>query len=943
MKRIIAIILCVVILISAAPLCAYGVGEDMTAVRLGCQYLLGFDINETVLDGYYIDGEFYVAPGVIAALTGQNVSLSNKDVSATFSKPERKSYVYKIYLEEGKLLRLFQHEKEWPVSVKKLPNGNYLLNFEQTLKAMGARLSFSEEGASYPVSVVCPYSTFDAWADFVTAKKDSLLFDWSEIEKDQGTIDVGALGVRSGLNSLYLDYSDHLLSDAFVAWWAGSASLSATEQQFMDTLSEILLCLSEDRISLEDDMVFSTLKLQIDVTDLTTQFLQLIDVDKETTDGSAFVGKVNSVLGKAITVIEALDTYLQYKNVHESERHMLDALFVSFPLYSQSKDASFRHIYYAADHLNQSIQNGLGVVTMDTVVKLLMDTAGDAISDVSPIFGLIKATTALTKIIAPSLVEANKKINIGCNAWALLMLSSYNYNHWMDRLYSSDFSDEEALSQIKWVMLFQILASITARRSFIDTDTLSASTVQEMQRKNTSLIQLYLQIVESTPVSAPDDNSSTIQWNGYAGEAIDLTALVTDAYSEESSERKLHVPKINLDSNAVDSINAELWETLYDGMIQNPDEDLGTITYSWYVNGSILSLVVECRPNDPWWSYYVYNVDITTGEKVSRDALLKSRGLSLEKYYDQADLALGSVFWKLWNPTAEDLQNSWFNESLQNTVSTKNIDRGSPYLNDKGELCIVAAIYEPAGAAYSWYDVNLTNFTVSQEYADYVGATVPNGEADPKNTPDVSALKYTMRTETVNFYLSNGMLYYKNTVQYPYFEGTSKVETALNRRYAEMLANYKRNDTDWDEEYREYGAEESALPYYDDLYAEVVYQDRDAVSIKETALIWSGGAHPYHYIDCVTYEYSTGRLLSYSDILKGTPEQIDRVLAKYFKQELWTPSDYEIESLKMYTGYALCKKGLCFYYNVGDSVEEAEIVIPYTSNDSYVIDVKSLL
>lgn len=215
-----------------------------------------------------------------------------------------------------------------------------------------------------------------------------------------------------------------------------------------------------------------------------------------------------------------------------------------------------------------------------------------------------------------------------------------------------------------------------------------------------------------------------------------------------------------------------------------------------------------------------------------------------------------------------------------------------------------------------------------------------------ENKPD-AGIDYEMRTETIEFRLSDGTLYYSNTIKYPYFKGNSSLEADLNQRYADMISGSKANDTDYDALYQEQidqGYHFFALPFYDNMSSEVVYNERGILSIKETYLIWSGGAHPYHYETGLNYELGTGNELTYLDILDGTPAQIDELLKSYFLKCVGNrPTDSQIESLKEYTAYTLRKDGLCFYYNRGDAVDRLEIVIPYSSDHTYIISVSSLL
>ena len=125
--------------------------------------------------------------------------------------------------------------------------------------------------------------------------------------------------------------------------------------------------------------------------------------------------------------------------------------------------------------------------------------------------------------------------------------------------------------------------------------------------------------------------------------------------------------------------------------------------------------------DEAWPYYYVYNVDTTTGSELSRDDFLNIYGCSLEEYYELAEQVLGSKFWEDWDRDDEIFQNDievlWFNALLQKTISKENIDQSFPYINSKGELCLIAKVYSSSGADYYWYDLNMVNFTLVPDYA----------------------------------------------------------------------------------------------------------------------------------------------------------------------------------------------------------------------------------
>ena len=221
---------------------------------------------------------------------------------------------------------------------------------------------------------------------------------------------------------------------------------------------------------------------------------------------------------------------------------------------------------------------------------------------------------------------------------------------------------------------------------------------------------------------------------------IDYNNLVTEAYTETYTDKfgnhVWRIPKIMLSGGDVESINNEIWENLFTGAVSQNHEEIqqgGTfvaydvIDYSWAVNRNILSLVITKNASAAYGSgYHVYNVDVTTGSELSRDTLLNTYGYSLNEYYKLAEQVLGSQFWSGWDRANENFQNnsfiSWFNDALQKTISQENIDQSFPYINNKGELCIIAKVYSLAGAGCYWDNLNMVKFTLVPDYATPVEA-----------------------------------------------------------------------------------------------------------------------------------------------------------------------------------------------------------------------------
>ncbi len=234
--------------------------------------------------------------------------------------------------------------------------------------------------------------------------------------------------------------------------------------------------------------------------------------------------------------------------------------------------------------------------------------------------------------------------------------------------------------------------------------------------------------------------------------------------------------------------------------------------------------------------------------------------------------------------------------------------------------------------------VSMYKLTLFQD--DKASECIPLNLSDWEKLTALSCdFEYEIRTEVIEFKTSDGVLYYSNTVEYPYFLGATQTELKINQRYEKVIADFRNNEIDVDSAYKvslEWSI--GPPPYYDNIKADVVYNKNGAVSIKETSIMWSGGMHPYYEERGITYDKETGIELAFSDILVGTAEQVDKVLRSAMSTALgYVPTEYMLTSLKDNTAYSLCDLGLCFYYNIGDAVPREEIIIPFTDKNSFII------
>lgn len=223
-----------------------------------------------------------------------------------------------------------------------------------------------------------------------------------------------------------------------------------------------------------------------------------------------------------------------------------------------------------------------------------------------------------------------------------------------------------------------------------------------------------------------------------ANPIIDVDNLVVDVYSADVPYRdaggnlwslEYHIPKINIESSEITALNQKLFDDLHptiqqsisaiqDGEFAEYDE----ITYEWALNGDILSVWLY-RHYMPWeyseWN--VYNISVSEKREISKQELLDIYGISEATYQEKARQAMGSYYldyarWYYDQAGADDLFLRQFNK----TVAESNISEAVPFVNQDGDLCVVAYVYSLAGGESYLNIINLTTFTISPLYESYV-------------------------------------------------------------------------------------------------------------------------------------------------------------------------------------------------------------------------------
>lgn len=240
----------------------------------------------------------------------------------------------------------------------------------------------------------------------------------------------------------------------------------------------------------------------------------------------------------------------------------------------------------------------------------------------------------------------------------------------------------------------------------------------------------------------------------------DMNTLVTDAYSIECAytselynqdsgsyeETELtavyRIPKINLSGTAIEQLNAEIYDALYPQVEASIAEiaEYGLpitsegISYRWAVNDDILSLVI-LNSDTPEYGFVsksmVYNVSIFGENTILLGDLLSAAGIMQETYYDILQQALGSEFFQGKAAYVEQVgYDDFFRKQLEKTLSEENLRSCVPYLNEKGQLCVIAAIYSIAAADFYYHDINLEDFDLDPAFQEYVSIQAAAANSD---------------------------------------------------------------------------------------------------------------------------------------------------------------------------------------------------------------------
>ena len=184
---------------------------------------------------------------------------------------------------------------------------------------------------------------------------------------------------------------------------------------------------------------------------------------------------------------------------------------------------------------------------------------------------------------------------------------------------------------------------------------------------------------------------------------------VSDAYKKSYGKNQwgykatVKIPKITIEGVSTKAINKEILNYCK----KNSGNEC-SCSYSYYIGKTYVSILIilqEEHDMSPATMYNVYNISRSSGKKMSKKSMLKALGLSAKKFKSRVKKAITKMYKKDFGYSSK--APSYVKSYYKKAVSSKYLNKATPYVNSKGKVCYMIKLLPiPAGA--DAYDTNGT-------------------------------------------------------------------------------------------------------------------------------------------------------------------------------------------------------------------------------------------
>ena len=268
----------------------------------------------------------------------------------------------------------------------------------------------------------------------------------------------------------------------------------------------------------------------------------------------------------------------------------------------------------------------------------------------------------------------------------------------------------EASIHKKRILVLCVIVAALAVMTILVISFLSKKKEDMSEQKTSNVTET---IPEETLPSEIETNTET--------EEIDYSNIVLGASRENIEGHLFEIPRINLEGEEIERINSEIWDETYEEFVvfakEHPeamnDFDMH-VSYDWYLNGGILSLVVNGYYGDGSSKNIVYNILLSEKRECTLQELLSVAEMTEDEYYLLVKQAAGSMVWNERGPEGDLLESEsyieQFNECLRKTLAEDNIKSARPFLNNMRDVCAYITIFDMAMLGSYECNIDLENF-----------------------------------------------------------------------------------------------------------------------------------------------------------------------------------------------------------------------------------------
>ena len=231
--------------------------------------------------------------------------------------------------------------------------------------------------------------------------------------------------------------------------------------------------------------------------------------------------------------------------------------------------------------------------------------------------------------------------------------------------------------------------------SIVATDATEEATAADTTAEATVIIT-EPETTEAPELHAEDYVETAVSYEiPYSGQFY----LTGEDYGSETNTARL--PQLTIDSPDAKAINATIhdnWDNIF-AEYPNTEHITGRADYVAYLNGTVLSLALEFRSVDTPNSFFqVYNIDVVTGNIVSKDSLIAMTDTTKEDALDVIREVENDRCNESLEKVTNDQAKAQLEEARDRTLSDENLSKAEFFLDDSGKLYVTYRYYWIAGA-----------------------------------------------------------------------------------------------------------------------------------------------------------------------------------------------------------------------------------------------------